>query len=298
MPRWNRTVVLVTSFIGALFNTLLAIQLFALWRSLRWDSESEWEGSVDPWTVKSLSILGGLLAAYFVTAAIASSIGFAGIFKGVPPYIRFYRDFSVADFTFCTISTLFVTYASFSYYSVRSRICEELSRHGDLMRDLAEIGLSPENCEQWFERAVLVFVGVMLIVMVVRLHLVIVVSNYYLQVSRLSRDLAPRVHKDGNFKRIYLLPNPTTSAPHVDPLDGRLESTTLVYAPVALGELSEREVQGLNAREAWIHTDPTPNPSRQHRRSHSRGQRHSVGRIALPIQPGEGLLRGHEKLKD
>jgi hypothetical protein len=187
MPRWNRTVVLVTSFIGALFNTLLAIQLFALWRSLRWDSESEWEGSLDPWTVKSLSILGGLLAAYFVTAAIASSIGFAGIFKvccsalvmralnskrccsqSVPPYIRFYRDFSVADFTFCTISTLFVTYASFSYYSVRSRICEELSRHGDLMRDLAEIGLSPENCEQWFERVVLVFVGVMLIVMVVR----------------------------------------------------------------------------------------------------------------------------------
>jgi hypothetical protein len=36
------------------------------------------------------------------------------------------------------------------------------------MRDLAEIGLSPENCEQWFERAVMVFVGVMLIVMVVR----------------------------------------------------------------------------------------------------------------------------------
>ena len=81
MPRWNRTVVLVTSFIGALFNTLFAIQLFALWRSLRWDSESEWEGSLDPWTVKSLSILGGLSAAYFVTAAVASSIGFAGIFK-------------------------------------------------------------------------------------------------------------------------------------------------------------------------------------------------------------------------
>jgi hypothetical protein len=47
-------------------------------------------------------------------------------------------------------------------------ICEELSRHGDLVRDLAEISLSPENCEQWFERAVMVFVGVMLIVMVVR----------------------------------------------------------------------------------------------------------------------------------
>ena len=90
------------------------------------------------------------------------------ILQGVPQYVRFYRDFSVADFTFCTISTLFVTYASFSYYSVRSRICEEVSRHGDLMRDLAEAGLSSENCEQWFERAVMVFVGIMFVIIVIR----------------------------------------------------------------------------------------------------------------------------------
>jgi hypothetical protein len=88
--------------------------------------------------------------------------------QGIPAYLRFYRDFSVADFTFCTISTVFVTYASFSYYSIRSMICEELSRHGDLMRDLAEIGLSSENCEQWFERGVMVFVGVMFIIIVLR----------------------------------------------------------------------------------------------------------------------------------
>ena len=90
------------------------------------------------------------------------------ILQGVPQYVRFYRDFSVADFTFCTISTLFVTYASFSYYSVRSRICEEVSRHGDLMRDLAEAGLSSENCEQWFERGVMVFVGIMFVIIVIR----------------------------------------------------------------------------------------------------------------------------------
>ena len=101
----------------------------------------------------------------------ANSIRHHVVSQGKPPYIRFYRDFSAADFTFCTISTLFVTYASFSYYSVRSRICEELSRHGDLVRDLAEIGLSPENCEQWFERAVMVFVGVMFIIIAVRVSL-------------------------------------------------------------------------------------------------------------------------------
>jgi len=293
MPRWNRSMVLVTSFIGALFNSLLAIQLFALWRSLRKDSESEWEGSLDPWTVNTLSLLGGLSAAYFVTAAVASAIGFAGIVKGIPAYLRFYRDFSIADFTFCTISTVFVTYASFSYYSIRSMICEELSRRADLMRDLAEIGLSPENCEQWFERAVSVFVGVMFIIIVLRLHLVIVVANYYKQVSRISRDSPSRSHKDGALQRIYLLP---THAHRTDPLESRTEPTALVYAPIPLGDLSEQEVQGLDVQEAWVHTHS--HPPRQHRREHPRGHRHSSGRIALPIQPDEGLLGGHEKYKD
>lgn len=36
------------------------------------------------------------------------------------------------------------------------------------MRGLGEMGLSSENCEQWFERGVLVFVGVMFVVIVVR----------------------------------------------------------------------------------------------------------------------------------
>jgi len=291
--------VLVTSFMGAILNSVLAIQLLAVWRTLKKDSESEWEGSLDPWTVNTLSLLGGLSAAYFVTAAVASTIGFVGIVKGVPAYLRFYRDFSVADFAFCTISTVFVTYASFSYYSIRSMICEELSRHGDLMRDLAEIGLSPESCEQWFERAVVVFVGVMFIIIVVRLHLVIVVSNYYQQLSRISKDLPSRGHKDNALQRIYLLPTSGNSVPRTrtDPFDTRLEPTTLVYAPIALGDLSEHDVKGLNVREAWVHTNP-PHSPRQHRRSHSRGQRHSTGRIVLPIQPDEGLLRGHEKFKD
>ena len=131
-----------------------------------------------------------------------------------------------------------------------------------------------------------------------QLHLVVVVSNYYKQLSRISRDCPSRPHKDGALQRIYLLPtNPTASASRVDPRDSRLESTALVYAPVALGDLSESEVQGLNAREAWVHTNP-PHSPRQHRRTHSRGHRHSSGRIALPIQVDEELIGGHEKYKD
>lgn len=73
--------VLVTSFMGAILNSVLAIQLLAVWRTLKKDSESEWEGSLDPWTVNTLSLLGGLSAAYFVTAAVACTIGFVGIVK-------------------------------------------------------------------------------------------------------------------------------------------------------------------------------------------------------------------------
>jgi hypothetical protein len=40
------------------------------------------------------------------------------------------------------------------------------------MRDLAEIGLSPENCEPWLERAIMVFVGAMFVVIVVRVSLI------------------------------------------------------------------------------------------------------------------------------
>src|SRR6266404_3925466 len=113
------------------------------------------------------------------------------------------------------------------------------------------------------------------------------VSNYYLHVSRLSRDPPLRQPKDGAFQRIYLLPNLPPSTPHPDT---RVESTALVYAPVALGSLSEHEVKGLNAREAWIQTK-APQPTRQHRHSHSRG--HRQGRIVLPTQPDEGLPGVH-----
>jgi hypothetical protein len=139
----------------------------------------------------------------------------------------------------------------------------------------------------------MVFVGVMFVVIIVRLHLLIVVSNYYLHISHFSTDLPSRQPKDV-FQRIYLLPNPTPSTPSAD---SHVESTALVYAPVALGSLSEREVQGLNAREAWIHTN-TPHPTRQHRHSHYRGHRHINGRIVLPTEPDEGLLCVQEKYKD
>ena len=47
-------------------------------------------------------------------------------------------------------------------------VCEELSRQPELLRDLAEAGLNLENCELWFEHAVVGIVAVTAILLVVR----------------------------------------------------------------------------------------------------------------------------------
>ncbi|ETW84030.1 hypothetical protein HETIRDRAFT_472427 [Heterobasidion irregulare TC 32-1] len=331
MLRWHRTASAMISLLGAFTYLAFAIQLFALWRSVKWDSESEWEGSADSWTTNGVKLVGGLSVAYFVSGAVASAVGFIGIVKvrrsRIPPYIRFYRDYAVADFAFCALTTLSVTYASFRYYSFRTDICEELSRHADLMRDLAESGLSLENCEQWFERAVVAFVAVMTIIIVIRvspvavhaiylasdsrmcvflqIHLVIAVSKYYSQVSRLHSGL-PVFTSIGGYKddssmhRIYLLPSPTSPTASSCPPGSTPAPTAVVYAPVPLRDLSERDARELNAREAWIHA-ASHQPTRQHRRSHSRSHRHGSwsGRIGLASRPNEGLLpSGPEKCKD
>lgn len=87
-----------------------------------------------------------------------------------PAFIRFYRDYSIADFSFTTFSAILVTYSAFRSASLRASICEELSRQPELMRDLVEMGLNLENCELWFERAVLMGVAIMVVLVVVRVR--------------------------------------------------------------------------------------------------------------------------------
>ena len=79
--RLDRSVSLAASIAGALFNYALAIRLLASWRSLGWDSESEWEGSGDVWALDSIKLIWGLLSAYFAAAAVACFLGFIGIAK-------------------------------------------------------------------------------------------------------------------------------------------------------------------------------------------------------------------------
>ncbi|KAJ8494439.1 hypothetical protein ONZ51_g2354 [Trametes cubensis] len=247
----SRSLSLAGSFAGAVCNLAFALRLLALSRSLGWESESEWESSIDVWAVDSVRLVWGLLFAYFAAAAASCFIGFIGIAKHIRLFVRIYRDYSIADFVFVTLATLSVSYTTFSSPSVRSTVCEELSRHPELMRDMGEMGLSLENCEQWFERAVVAVLGVMFILIVVRLHIVIALSQYYRHISReliagaraTLLGLRP-IKTDVPLQRIYLVPTPTSpscapttgSRSHhfaASPESGKNDVT--VYATVPIG---------------------------------------------------------------
>ena len=52
--------------------------------------------------------------------------------------------------------------------SIRTGLCEEVSSQPDFLRDLADMGFNLENCEVWFERAVIGVMTVTAIVIIVR----------------------------------------------------------------------------------------------------------------------------------
>ncbi|THH29142.1 hypothetical protein EUX98_g5064 [Antrodiella citrinella] len=259
----SRYVSLSASLVGALFNFALAVRLLALWRSLRWETESEWEGSAIAWRVDPVKLVWGLLSAYFATGAAASAVGFLGIARNMPLLVRFFRDYSIADFVFVTLSTVTISYTAFTTSYLRAGVCEELSRQPELLRDVVDTGLTIENCEFWFERATVAILGLMFVLIAVRLHFVIALSKCYNQVRRDryptgKSHARPSAVRTDSLQRIYLLPTPTSSSNvsfnhHADTHDrARSMDEVMVYAPVPLGGLSEQEARHLNATEAWV----------------------------------------------
>ncbi|KAF9498743.1 hypothetical protein BDN71DRAFT_1443174 [Pleurotus eryngii] len=180
-PYPARSASLAITLLGSLTNLILALQLAAAWRVLKWEPESEWESS--GWRFNGIKIVLGLLSSYFAITAALCAVGFWGSLKNKSAYVRIYRDYSIVDFSFCTFFTLVGTYTALRPF-VRTGVCEELSRQPEFMRDMAEMGLNLENCELWFERAVLVVVAVMFITIIIRLHFLIAISNFYSHLSR------------------------------------------------------------------------------------------------------------------
>ncbi|KAH8105980.1 hypothetical protein BXZ70DRAFT_407434 [Cristinia sonorae] len=271
----QRAFALSVSFAGAIFNGVLAIRLLTLWRSLRWETESEWESSAIAWRVDPVKLIWGLLSVYFAAAATAYTVGFVGIARNRPLLVRFFRDYSIADFVFITMSTMTVTYAAFTTAYLRTGICEELSRQSELLRDVVDTGMSIENCEFWFEKGIVALLGMMLVLIAMRLHFVVTLSRCYSQVRRErygkfhSRSSSAR---SDSLQRIYLLPNPVSPSTSSGVSHSRAKSLeeVVVYAPVPLGGLSEEEARGLNATEAWIlHPHSHSHSHYHHHRQHS-----------------------------
>jgi hypothetical protein len=76
--RPRRSASLAITFLGAVANLALAIHVIAGWRSIKWEPESEWEGSR---RVDGVKLIWGLLSAYFASASVVSFIGLLGIVK-------------------------------------------------------------------------------------------------------------------------------------------------------------------------------------------------------------------------
>ncbi|KAJ3558373.1 hypothetical protein NM688_g963 [Phlebia brevispora] len=265
-----RTISLIASLGGAVLNVGLAVRVLASWRSLKWDLD----GDSDALTVDAMW---GLLVMYFAAATTASVIGFIGIVRNSLTYVRFFRDYSIADLMFMLMSAVTISYASFSSASLRAGVCEELGRQPELMRDMADSGLNLENCEYWFERAVVAVLGLIVMFVVIRVHFVIALSKYY---NQLRRDVqGPRClpsirtaqSKVDSMQRIYLLPTPTspttTSFSQFDPK----ASDVLIYAPVPVGRISVEDAKEMHATEAWVPspTSPRDKSHRHHHRHHS-----------------------------
>jgi hypothetical protein len=186
------------------------------------------------------------------------------------------------------------------------------------MRDMAETGLSPENCELWFERAVLVSLAIFVVVFVVRvivlpgfseiilltrydpqLHFLLAVSNYYSHLTRHQRAASLPQHTQARsadsfpLQRVYLLPPPKSSDPNAKPGAEGPNDQEFVYAPLPLSSLSPEAARDLRATAttAWISHSAPDHKSHLHSHRHRHhSSSSSSGKISLPISPGEGLL--------
>jgi len=175
-----------------------------------------------------------------------------------------YRDYWVADLSISSLATFLFALASFSP-TVRSSICEEISRQPQLTRELGEAGLDLENCEPWFERTIVAVVGIMAIALIVRLQFTIVLTNLYRHLIHSTKGYRSledgSAHSRTSSRRIFVLPQREESSGSHD---------IVVYAPVPLSSLSIEETQELQATEAWFsHDDYRKHRKAAHRRSNS-----------------------------
>ncbi|KIP09161.1 hypothetical protein PHLGIDRAFT_29148 [Phlebiopsis gigantea 11061_1 CR5-6] len=291
-----RSISLCAALLSALFNLACTVRILLSWRTLRWDFSGV-DTDTFPGSVDALHLLWGLLTLYFASATTASITGFIGIIRNSPSYVRFFRDYSIADVLFMMMSAITLSYFSFSSSSatLRSSVCDELGRQPELLREVAESGLDLENCEYWFERGIVLMIAMYMVFVVVKVHFVIALAKYYSKLRRSSlgypKWCTSNEAQAPPLERIYLLPTPTSpthpsffsaNEKHAEkPYDENAanisagDTGVMVYAPVPLGQVSLEEGRGMGMREAWMSSaNALPSPTKKHHRHHSSSQSH------------------------
>ncbi|KAG8965923.1 hypothetical protein FRC03_012759 [Tulasnella sp. 419] len=286
-----RTATLILSGLGACANFYASAKLVSIWFSFRWTSwgsdgeSSEWEGYA--WSIDTARALGAIICAYFFVGGIASIVGFVGTLKRRTSNLRLFRDYSIADLAFGFTCTTLFTFAS-TQPSVRSMLCEELSRQPDLLRSLSEsAGLTVENCEGFIDKAVVGVVLALFVGLFIRLQFTLTVINYYTHLKRTqqhhhssSRRSQSHRHSRSSSQRIVLLSSPLPSSSlSSNPSSSSDGQQTVVYAPV---NVSLEQARKMNGRDALLFS----------KESDLESGSDAEGAIRLPIIQGEEPWRG------
>jgi len=248
----TRAVILPLIALGALFNLYILYSILTLWSNLRRDAESEWEGGGHN-TVRSFA---AFMVTYILLASTASAIGFMGVYKRIPSYVRLFLQFTFADFAVYALSLIIVAFACYRPSEWRETSCEELSTQPDLLRSLAQAGFNLENCETWIEKLVLGALTLLSVGLILKLQFVLAVATYYTSLARVtghhpsvfssSRGLPHRGSVSRRDRHVLLVPSRESRAVDLPPYsDG-----PAVYAPVT--NLSAEDARALNAKEAVV----------------------------------------------
>jgi hypothetical protein len=296
LPRTSRIVVVAVCAGAIIANLIIVLHLAYLWSALKWEPETEW----DEWRMNGVRVFVFLVAGYFAYVFLAALVGLLGALQvfllylfrtivahpsqRIPSFLRFFRDSAIVDIGFTITFTVVATICA-RRSATRALLCEQLSRQPQLLRNLANSGLNFENCEQWFEDVVLVFVLVMAVSILMRvrttvltrapcspflthplqIQFTITLSNLYSRLVRKQRLDRMATALDCHPRRVLLLP-PSEPA----------DDAVLVYVPVphTAGDALE-----LGATEAWVSHTRRGDPTRVR-----------TGQIRLPVTSDEGLL--------
>ncbi|KAG9317739.1 hypothetical protein JVU11DRAFT_1956 [Chiua virens] len=259
---FDRSASLATAFIGAVSNVALASYLCALWRSLAWEPGSEWEGSQFSLSKDGARLICALFSAYFAAASAICVFGLVGIIKRIPSFVRIYRNYVIGDFAFCTLFTVLASSAAVDP-AARAQVCEQVARQPDLLRDVIDLGLTLENCEQWIERGIMAFMAVFLLRTVVRIHFIFALSRFYSHLAsghRCCVSCTPDEDIITPLEHIYLLPHPPIEQNEKRDSVNETPTHSPIYAPVPLAQVSPQMADQLRATatEAWISRSPLP----------------------------------------